>query len=212
MLNSSCTTAKQLSIKDLASCQENYTVKSDLLQSKIKQLEDVIKQLETVNKQLAVFTNYLQLLESVYNQIEQMETCRVKLKEYCELKGKGESVTKFEKNTMKRFENHIGCKERISKNHYGRVFPSYTLKLDILLEIQEMLVDLLLTGNLKEMENVLEQEKSLPFNKCQFMCELEEQEEETTKTNYFEKAKNTTWSVLQRVFKQNLSSAIHSFI
>ena len=170
------------------------------MQNKTKRLESVTKQLESVIKQLAVFTNYSQLLESVYNQVEQMETCRLKLKEYCELKGKDKSISKFEKGTMKRFENYIGCKEQLSKNYYGRILSSYDIKLDKLLEVREKLVGLLITGNLSEMEKEQEKEKYLPFNNCQFLCELEEQEE-TTNSDYFEKAKDATWSILQRVYK-----------
>ena len=194
--NLSCMTSERRLKRDLASCEENYT---NSLESKTKQLENVTKELESVTKQLAVFTNHLQLLESMYNQVEQMEACRIKLKEYCELKSKGESLTKFEKDTMKRFENYIGCKKRISKNYYGRIVSSYAIKFDKLLEVQEMLVGLLISGNLKEMEKVQEQEKYLPFNNCQFICEL--QEEEATETNYFEKVKDAVWSILQRSFK-----------
>ena len=191
-LNLSCITAKQQLKEHLASCEENYTVISYSLQSETKQLE-------SVTKQLAVFTNHSQLLESVYNQVEQMETCRIKLKEYCEFKNKDESLTKFEKGTMKRFENYIGCKERLSKNYYGRILSSYAIKLDKLLEVQEKLVHLLIKGDVKEMEKAQEKEKYLPSNNCQFMCELEEQEE-ATKT-YFEKVKDATWSILQKAFK-----------
>ena len=194
--NLSCVTTEQQLKKDLASCEENYTY---TLESNTKQLENVTKELESKTKQLSVFINHLQLLESVYNQVAQMEICRIKLKEYCELNSKGESLTKFEKGTMMRFERDIGCKG-ISKNYYGRILSSYTIKLDKLLEVQEMLVGLLITGNLEEMEKVQEQEKYLPFNNCQFICELGEQEE-ATKTNYFEKVRDATWSILQGIFK-----------
>ena len=194
--NLSCVTTQQQLKKDLASCKENYTY---TLESKTKQLENVTKELKSKTKQLSVFTNHLQLLKSVYNQVEQMETCRIRLKEYCELKNKGESLTKFEKGTMERFESDIGCKRRISKNFYDRIIFSYTIKFDILLEAQEMLVNLLITGSLEKMAKVQKQEKYLPFNKCQFICELEEQE--PTETNYYEKVRDATWSILQRIFK-----------
>ena len=63
--------------EDLANCEQYYTAQSNLL--------------EDASKQLLTYKRQSQLIETVDNQVDQMETCSIKLKEYCDLKSKGES-------------------------------------------------------------------------------------------------------------------------
>ena len=90
-------------------------------------------------------------------QIEQMDTCSLKLKEYCDLKSKGKSLTEFEKDRISRFIPYFGCNRELSKHHYHRTFTSFNIKLKSLMDAKERLISLLIRGELEEMKK--EQEK-----------------------------------------------------
>ena len=124
----------------------------------------------------------------------------MKLKEYCELKSKGESkLTEYERDKMNRFLRYLGCNKAISNNHYHRTFVSFNEKLKSLLETKEYLVELLISGDFKVMETTQDQLKDLPFTKCQFICDLEEREVDTN-SDLYKKITDATWNIYQRIF------------
>ena len=214
--------------EDLVNCKQNYTVQSNLLEEQSQlietykqnytvqsnlleeqsQLIETYKQNYTVqsnllkdaSKKLLIYKKQAQLIETVDNQVEQMEICSMRLKEYCELKSKGESkLTESERSKMNRFLGNLGCSKVISEHHYHRTFVSFNDKLKNLLKTKEYLVGLLISGDFKVMEKEQKQLKDSPFTKCQFMCDLKEQEIDTN-SDLYKKVKDAAWNIYQRVF------------
>ena len=196
--------------EDLANCKQNYTVQSNLLEDASKKLlkqSQLIKNytaqcslLKDASKKLLIYKKQSQLIESVDNQIEQMETCSMKLKEYCELKSKGKyKLTESERSKTNRFLKYLGCSNIISEHHYHRTFVSFNDKLKSLLRTKENLIGLLISGDFKALEKEQERLKDLPFTKCQFICDLEEQEVDTN-SDFYKKITDTAWNIYERVF------------
>ena len=132
----------------IETCEQNYTA-----QCICNLLEDAFKQVRIYKKQS-------QLIETVDNQVEQMEMCSMKLKEYCELKSKGESkLTEYERDKMNRFLRFLSCSKVITEHHYHRTFVSFSDKLKSLLKTKEYLVELLISSDFKAMETTQEQLK-----------------------------------------------------
>ena len=100
---------------------------------------------------------------------------------------------------MNRYLMHLGCSKVISEHYYDRTIASYNTKLRSLLETKEMFIALLIRGDFKEMEKVQVQQKDLPFTKCQFICDLEE-EEVNANSDIYKRFTDATWSIYQRVF------------
>ena len=171
--------------EDLANCEQYYTTQSNLL--------------EDASKQLLTYKRQSQLIENVDNQVDQMEMCSMKLKEYCDLKSKAESksLAEHERNKMNRYLKYLGCSKVISEHHYDRTIASYNTKLRSLLETKEMFIVLLIRGDFKEMEKVQAQQKDLPFTKCQFICDLEEV---NANSDFYKRFTDATWNIYQRVF------------
>ena len=108
-------------------------------------------------------------------------------------------ITEPERNKMGRFLMYLGCNKVISEHHYHRTFTSFNNKLKGLLHTKEMHIGLLIRDDFKEMEKVQEQEKHLPFTKCQFICDLEEEEVDTN-SGIYKKVADATWNIYQKVF------------
>ena len=198
----------------IETCEQNYTVQSNLLEDASKkllkqsQLIETCEQnytaqaslLEDASNKLLIYKKQSQLIESVDNQIEQMETCSMKLKEYCELKSKRKyKLTESERSKMNRFLKYLGCNNVISEHHYHRTFVSFNDKLKSLLRTKENLIGLLISGDFKALEKEQERLKDLPFTKCQFICDLEEQEVDTN-SDFYKKITDTAWNIYERVF------------
>ena len=164
--------------KSLEKCEQNYTL---------------------LFTQMQIYDGQSKLIESVDSQIEQMDTCNLKLREYCELQSKVKSLTEFERNKMRRLLEYIGCDKELSEHHYLRTFKSFNAKLISLMETKEMLIDLLIRAEFKEMEKQQEKEKYLPFTKCQFVCDLQE-EAVNSGSGFFRKITEGGWNIYQRIF------------
>ena len=131
-----------------------------------------------------------------------MDTCNLKLKEYCELRSKEKSLTEFERGKMRRLLEYLGCnKDQLSEHHYHvhRTFKSFNVKLISLMDTKEMLIGLLIRAEFKEMEKAQEKEKHLPFTKCQFVCDLKEEDIDSG-SGFFRRIAEGGWNVYQRIF------------
>ena len=171
-------TVSQLN-KSLEKCEHNYA----LLSTQIH----------------IIYDKQSKLIESVDSQIEQMDVCNLKLKEYCDLQSKVKSLTEFERNKLGRLLEYLGCDRELSEHHYQRTFNSFNVKLISLMDTKEMLIGLLIRAEFKEMEKEQEKEKYLPFTKCQFVCDLQE-EEVKSGSGFFRKITEGGWNIYQRIF------------
>ena len=193
----SCLSEKDYLQGNLTSCKQNST------ELKI-QLDDAVNKSE----RLATYVEHLRLLEMIDNHTRELETCRVWLKEYCDLKNKSSSLDEFQIYTMNNFADWLGCKDPSpDANHYDKILPQFTKRIKSILEVREKLEQMLISGNFKAMKNAQDGVKNLPSEKCQFLCTYSEEDEENEESDnddpsssFGVKALKAGWNIFTRVW------------
>ena len=193
----SCLSEKIRLQGNLTSCKQNST------ELKI-QLDDAVNKSE----RLATYVEHLRLLSVIDNHTRELETCRVWLKEYCDLKNKSSSLDEFQIYTMNNFADWLGCKDPLpDADHYDKILPLFTKRIKSILEVREKLEQMLINGNFKAMKNAQDGVKNLPSEKCQFLCTYSEEDEENEEpdnddpsSSFGVKALKAGWNIFTRVW------------
>ena len=158
------------------------------------------KQLVSRSQKLAIYENHLLLIELIDNYTRALETCRVWLKEYCDLKKDEKSLTDDQNDTLKKFASWLGCKEPLPEaNHYTNILPSFKVRRKHISDNRKRLEGMLITGDFENMKIAQEKAKNLPSESCQFLCTYQTENEEKEVNTDPNIAKTTLMAILSKV-------------